>query len=65
MSYSVCPSHGLKLDRKHAWTPTRDAFLCRECESLLLARRASRPVPRIPENATPGEALKIIFSGEV
>ena len=62
---TLCPSHHLPLDRKRAWTATGDAFMCPECESLLLARRASRPIPHIPENASPGEALEIIFSGEV
>jgi hypothetical protein len=36
--------------------------MCAECESLLLAARASRPIPHIPDNATAAEALKIIFS---
>jgi hypothetical protein len=55
------------MDRRRAWTPTGDAFLCAACESALLARRASRLrlTPDIPENATPDEALKIIFGAEV
>jgi hypothetical protein len=42
--------------------PVADAFLCRECESMLLAARASRPspIPDIPENLTPDEAMRLL-----
>jgi hypothetical protein len=64
---SLCPSHMLPLNRRRVWTPVVDAFMCAACESALLARRASRlsPIPDIPADATPAEALKIIFSREV
>jgi hypothetical protein len=55
----TCPSHRLPLDRRHS---VADAFLCRECESMLLAARASRPspIPDIPENLTPDEAMRLL-----
>jgi hypothetical protein len=59
---ATCPSHRLPLDRRHAWTPVADAFLCAECELALLAARASRPspIPDIPENLTPDEAMRLL-----
>jgi hypothetical protein len=43
-----CPLHQLL---RHACTPVADAFMCRECKSLFLARCASGPplILDIPE----------------
>jgi len=59
---TLCPSHHLPLDRRHAWAPTGDAFMCAACESALLAARASRPclIPDVPENMTPDEAMEAL-----
>jgi hypothetical protein len=39
-----------------------DPLLVAACESLLLARRASRPclIPDVPENLTPDEAMRLL-----
>jgi hypothetical protein len=59
---SICPSHGLPLDRRRAWAPTGDAFLCAACESALLEARARRPClfPELPPNATPDDAMRLL-----
>jgi len=60
----LCPSHHLPLDRRHAWTPTGYAFMCAACESLLLARCASRPspIPDLPPAhlLSPDEAMRVL-----
>jgi len=59
---TLCPSHGLPHDRRRAWSPSGDAFLCAACESLLLARRASRPFPYIPPSRPAEEALQALVT---
>jgi hypothetical protein len=57
---TLCPSHNLPLDRKRSWTPTADAFMCAECESQYLARRAW--LDELPVVDDPFEALTMLFS---